>query len=162
MRPTMAASDSPGEGAVTDDRSLIGPDDANVGTPTRKPPLVAIVAVLVLGFTLVAVFIDSRRVRTGDLLVQADASDVRITIKRGERTVVPPTEQRSFTLPPGEYEVALAGDATGFQTVPAHITVEKYRRAVVRIERMPRAAGVRPPRPDRESSPERTGSHPRR
>jgi hypothetical protein len=70
---------------------------------------VVLVGGAVLALTLAAVVVDSRRVRTGELLIQSDRGDLRIAIKQGGRLVAGPTETRSFTLRPGVYDVEVDG-----------------------------------------------------
>jgi hypothetical protein len=103
----------------------------------KPPPLsnrVVVVAAAVLGLTVAAIVIDTRRVRTGELLVQADRGDVRVAIRKGGRLVVLPTGNRSFTLLPGDYSVELEGSPPGLRVVPARVSVARNTRSVVRVE----------------------------
>ena len=59
--------------------------------------------------TIVAIVVDSRRVRTGELLIQSDRAGLLVTLRRDGRIVQSPTGNRSFTLPAGEYEVGVDG-----------------------------------------------------
>jgi hypothetical protein len=83
---------------------------------TPAPPIsrrVVVVGAAVLGLTFAAIVADGRRARTGELLIQSDRGDRRITLKRDGRLVVGPTDQRSFTLPPGDYGVEIDGAPGG-------------------------------------------------
>jgi hypothetical protein len=100
----------------------------------RLPPLsgrVKAVALAVLGLTLVAIVADTRRVRTGELLVQADDAAVRVVIRRGDRVVVPATESRSFVLRPGDYTVEVS--PPGSRAEPEHVSIARGGRSVVRV-----------------------------
>jgi hypothetical protein len=94
---------------------------------------VKFVAVTVMVLTVVAIVADRRPVRTGELLVQADRSGVRVSILRGGRVIIPWTDRRSFTLPPGEYEVALDAPPLAPRPVPSRVSVTRGGRAVVTI-----------------------------
>lgn len=128
-----------------------GPEAAGPGTvapppplpvaaagPTRPAPLsgrVVGVAAAVLGFTVAAVVYDSRRVQTGELLVQAEASDVRVTIRQAGRLVVRPSEKRSFPLLPGDYEVEIVDPTPGRTVRTRRVVVRRHARAVVTFDR---------------------------
>ena len=81
--------------------------------PPRASARVVLVATVVLGLTLFAVVADTRRVRTGELLVQSDRADLRVTVTRGGRPVAGPTGKRSFTLLPGDYDIEADGRTVG-------------------------------------------------
>src|SRR4051812_3728873 len=86
------------------------------------PPLsrrVFAVGATVLAMTIVAVVVDTRRVRTGELLIQSDRGDLSVTIRQGGRVVEGPTGHRSFTLRPGVYQVDVAGSAGATVSVVA-------------------------------------------
>jgi WD40 repeat protein len=83
---------------------------------------------------------DVRRVRTGQILIQSDAGDARVTIKRGGETVVRSTDKRSLTLAPGSYTLELEDPAPGLHLSPERVEVPRNGRSVVRIERVPEPA----------------------
>lgn len=97
---------------------------------SNPPPIsrrVVVVGAAVLGLTLVAIVADGRRIRTGELLVQSDRGDRRVTLKREGRRVIGPTEKRSFTLPPGDYDVEVDGAPGGrVSVVRGERTVWKF------------------------------------
>ncbi|GAC1448753.1 MAG: hypothetical protein NVSMB9_32210 [Isosphaeraceae bacterium] len=95
---------------------------------------VVVVAIAVLVLTVAAIVTDSRRERTGELLVQADARDVLISIRKAGRPVMPPTPRRSIVLPPGDYTVELDPVQAGLRVVPGQVTIAKGERVVVRVE----------------------------
>ncbi len=105
-------------------------------TPERLPSSsrVTVIAAAVLALTIAAMVVDHRRVRTGELLIQSDRADVRVVVTRGGRTIVPATAKRSFTLAPGDYEIAVDASLEGLRAVPARVTVARGGRAVVRVE----------------------------
>jgi hypothetical protein len=107
-------------------------------TPARTglPPLsraVKITAAAALGLTVAALVFDRPRPRTGDLLVQSDAPDLRLRIDRDGRTVVAATDRRSFRLPAGVYDVIPEMTAADPALVPRRVSVAAGGRAVVRI-----------------------------
>lgn len=116
------------------------------GLPTRPglPPLsrrVKVLATAVIGLTLIALVADRRRPPAGELLVQADAADVRVTVRRNGLVVVRSTATRSFTLPPGDYEVTPdAAPRVALRAFPPRVTVVPNGRAVVRVEHAAAAA----------------------
>lgn len=109
------------------------------GAAPRSRPVVA-VAAAVLAMTAAAVVLDGRRVQTGELLVQAEGGDVRVTIRQAGRLIVFPSEKRSFSLLPGVYDVELDGPVPGLPgsrlryEVP-RIAVTRHKRSVVRLSR---------------------------
>lgn len=109
-------------------------------TSRPKPPPVStrvVLAATVIGLTLTAIVAERSRGRTGELIVQADVADVRVAITQGGKSIVAPTEPRSFRLPPGDYDVEIAGRPVGLRVVPARVSVARNRTAAVRIERVP-------------------------
>ena len=104
------------------------------GLRAKPPPIsrrVVVVGAAVLGLTLTAILFDGRRPRMGELLVQSDRGDLRVTIKRGGHPVAGPTEKRSFTLPPGDYEIEAEGVPTG------RISIVRGGRAVWKLAEAP-------------------------
>jgi len=130
------------------------PPPETPGARQKLPPLstpVKVVATAVIGLTLFALATDRRRQRTGELLVQADANNVRVSIRQGGRAVVSETNRRSFSLPGGEYDVVLDAPSEGLRVSPPHVRVRPGDRTVVRVEPAPKA----PPRvPVRDPGPE--------
>ena len=106
-------------------------------TSPERPPYsgrVTLIAAAVLGLTIVAMVVDHRRERTGELIIQSDRADVRVVIRQAGRTIVPTTEKRSFTLRPGDYEIALDGPSEALRVVPARVKLARGGRAIVRVE----------------------------
>ena len=87
-------------------------------------------ATVVMALTLVAITIDRRKVKTGELLVQATDASTHVVVRQGERVVIASTDRRSFTLLPGEYEVDFMGDGLHLEST-ARIAVVRSARAVV-------------------------------
>ena len=118
-------------------------------TPPVSPRVVVVAAVI--GLTLTAIVAERSRGRTGELIVQADVDGVRVVIMQGGRLIVAPTEDRSFRLPPGNYDVEIAGRPVGLRVVPARASVARDRTAAVRVERVTEVAVS--PRPVPAASP---------
>jgi hypothetical protein len=131
----MSSSDPPGPHPSPRSKSAPG-----------SPP-VRLVAVVVLGLTLLALVSDRRRVRTGELRIQADESDIQVLIRHGDRLIERATHKRSFTLAPGQYDVEIADNPPGWNVEPARVEVVRGKRSVVRVARVPTAPPVPPPAP---------------
>ena len=135
--PARGRADTIVEGAV------VLPAPAGRPIPPRVSRKVVLVGSAVLGLTLAAIVVDLRRVRTGELLVQSDRADSRVTIKRGGRTVEGPTGSRSFTIAPGDYDVEIDGEPVG------RVSVVRGERAVLSVREPTRPAPSTPaPSPD--------------
>jgi len=87
-------------------------------------------ATAVMALTLVAITIDRRKVKTGELLVQATDASTHVVVRQGDRVVIASTDRRSFTLLPGEYQVDFMGDGSHLKS-SARINVVRSARAVV-------------------------------
>ena len=116
------------------------PDPSRTVAGQSLPPLsnrVILVAAVVLSLTIAAIVLDRRSERTGELLVQSDESDARVTIKQEGRVVVPGSDKRSFILLPGAYDVDAISGTTPLRVVPPRVDVPRSGRVVARIERQP-------------------------
>lgn len=91
------------------------------------PRRLALIAPVVLASTLAAIVVDSRRVRTGELLIQSDRAGLVVTLRRDGRIVRGPTGNRSFTLPAGEYEIVADGGESG------RVVVSRGERSVFKV-----------------------------
>jgi hypothetical protein len=116
------------------------PDPSRTVAGRSLPPLskrVILVAAVVLSLTIAAIVLDRRSDRTGELLVQSDESDVRVTIKQQGRVVVPESDKRSFILLFGVYDVAATSGTTLLRVAPPRVDVPRSGRVVARVERQP-------------------------
>jgi hypothetical protein len=84
----------------------------------------------VLGLTVFSVLTDRRGAGSGEVVIQADAADARVVIRRQGRVVTGPTQRRTFDLPPGDYQLSAEG---GLTVEPPRVTVVRGGRARARV-----------------------------
>ena len=106
-------------------------------TRQPAPPYLTVFATLVIVLTIAAMIHDRRRVRTGELRIQADAEEFRVAIRKDGRIVIPATAQRAFVLPPGDYQVVLESPGQGLRVEPDRLHIVPGKRSVTRIEFQP-------------------------
>ena len=92
------------------------------------------VAFLVLCLTALAMIVDRRKVRRGELLIQSSYARTQVVVRQAGRIVIPATERRSLTLPPGKYEVDVVGRVAGQADYSEQVTILPGGRAVVRLK----------------------------
>ncbi len=92
------------------------------------------VAFLILCITALAMIFDRRKERLGELLIQSSYTRTQVVVRQAGRIVIPATERRSLTLPPGEYEVDVVGTVAGHADFSEQVTILPGGRAVVRLK----------------------------
>ena len=100
---------------------------------SRKPPTsrrVLVAAAVVMVMTFMAMTLDRRKARTGDLLVQCRDAKTRVVVRQREQVVIASTDRRSFVLVPGMYDVELIEPRSERASVH-RIIVARGGRAVV-------------------------------
>ncbi len=60
---------------------------------------------------------------TATLIVRSDEANLQVAVKQNGQVVVPPASQREVRLPPGEYDIEVAGPVPGMRPSQDHITV---------------------------------------
>jgi hypothetical protein len=101
------------------------------------PTYLTVLATLVIVLTIAAMIHDRHKTRTGELRIQADVAKFRVAVRKDGRTVIPATDQRSFVLPPGDYQVILDPPDRGLQADPERLRVAPGKRSVTRIQFKP-------------------------
>lgn len=104
--------------------------DRNQAPLSRR---VVVLATAVIALTLFAATFDRRRRQTGELRIQADVPEVHVSIRKGEDLIFAPTDRRSFTLLPGDYEVQAEVGSMTLPVEPHLVTIHPQKRAVVRV-----------------------------
>jgi dipeptidyl aminopeptidase/acylaminoacyl peptidase len=151
VAPTTISPPAGVRGAGAETVVIHPPDMAE--RPRRPPlsPVVKGVATAAIGLTLLALIFDRRREPSGEIVVQCDRNNQRFRIVRDGKTVVGPTDRRSFTLPPGPYVVEAEETIGGPRFAPVAVTVKPGVREPVGFH-LP--APVSPPTPVPSSTPE--------
>lgn len=98
------------------------------------PTYLTVLATLVIVLTIAAMIHDRRKVRTGELRIQADTAEARVAVLKDGRTIVPASGQRCFVLPPGDYQVVLDHPGRGLRVDPERLHIAPGKRSVTRIE----------------------------
>jgi hypothetical protein len=76
---------------------------------------------------------------TGELAIDADDPTVRLVFRQQGRIVKEPTREHLLQLPPGTYEVSLAEPRPDVRFSAKQVTIEKGKRAGLRLPSLPLA-----------------------
>ena len=92
---------------------------------------------LLVGAGLLAYALRSPRAGWAELVIETEAPGVEVSVTQGRRLVkvLAPRTRESVRLPPGNYGIALVGDAAGIRLSEGAVTLGREGRKVVRILR---------------------------